>query len=211
MGLIWPEDTNFADKELNHVQEVVKKLVGEKTLAGEKTSVPRFTITPEDHRKHLDLIQTVIARQSSASASAKSWLLPIITATFGFALTQESWGLGAIGAVVIILFALLDANYLHSERLFRNLYAEVIRPGNQVPLYSLNPLDVPAPDSATEKATRESRKKPRRSSLPPWSAWSSWSIAPVYSALLIMSLVVMFAASNLNISSLIRVLTEFIC
>lgn len=187
MGDIWPVSTNFSEQKKDEVQAATQESVRKN---------PRFfkiPPTPEDRRKHLDLIQAVIARQAAASASAKSWLLPIITATFGFALTQESWQLGLIGAVVIALFAFLDVSYLYSEQKFRKLYAEVIRPGNQVPLYSLDPTeaDLPAPQTATT-----SQKKARRPFLPPWPVWWSWSITPFYAALLAVSVVVMFAASG---------------
>lgn len=62
-------------------------------------------LAPEDRRKHLDYIQAVVTRQSAASSSAKGWLLPIVTATFGFALTQGSWPLTALG-MVAVLFAI---------------------------------------------------------------------------------------------------------
>ncbi|WP_143758392.1 HIT family protein [Corynebacterium efficiens] len=189
MGDIWPVSTNFSEQKKDEVQSAIQRSV--------RTNPRFFDIppNPEDRRKHLDLIQAVIARQSAASASAKSWLLPIITATFGFALTQESWQLGLIGAVVISLFAFLDVSYLHSEQMFRKLYAEVIRPGNQVPLYSLDPMHTNLP---TTKEAATSQKKGRRPFLPPWPVWWSWSIAPFYTALLAVSLVVIFAASGSN-------------
>lgn len=37
--------------------------------------------------KHLDFIQALIARMSHSFVQAKSWLLPVATMTFDFALT----------------------------------------------------------------------------------------------------------------------------
>lgn len=185
MGDIWPVSTNFSEQAKDEVQSKIQESVQKNPKTFE------IQPTPEDRRKHLDLIQTVIARQAMASASAKSWLLPIIAAIFGFALTQESWQLGLIGTILILLFAYLDANYLHSEQTFRKLYTEVIRPGNQVPLYSLDPTDA---DSLAPQLAKTFRNKDKKTFLPPWTVWRSWSIAPFYIALVIVSLVVAFVA-----------------
>ena len=45
---------------------------------------------PEDRRKHLDFIQSVVTRMSAASSNAKAWLLPVVTAAYGYALTQRA-------------------------------------------------------------------------------------------------------------------------
>lgn len=179
MGPIWPEATDFSEtsKEstLLNVRGAMKRLAAsiEPPLA------------PEDRRKHLDYIQAVITRQSAASSSAKGWLLPIVTATFGFALTQSSWPLAGLGMVAVVLFAYLDANYLRSEKQYRKLYNAVARSSRKVPLFTLDPVDAekPLPDDAL--ATTKWKVFVRKY-VPERSIWASWSIAPFYIALVLL-------------------------
>ena len=64
----------------------------------------------EDRRKHLDFIQAVVTRMSAASSSAKGWLLPVATATYGFALIQHSRAVALLGLAAVVLFMFLDVN-----------------------------------------------------------------------------------------------------
>lgn len=179
MGPIWPGETDYSEaskeRAMLDVRDVAQRL--------RVSSGP--PITPEDRRQHLDYIQAVVTRQSAASSSAKGWLLPIVTATFGFALTQDSWPLAALGMVTVVLFAYLDANYLRSEKQFRRLYNTVARSIRKVPLYTLDPVDAdePLPDDAPVPSKW---KKAVNAYLPERSIWASWSIAPFYIALLLL-------------------------
>lgn len=98
---------------------------------------PRSQTDPEDRRKHLEFIQAVIARLSNSSATAKGWSLTLAGAAFGFSAVNDKWYLALLGCVVLIAFSVMDAYYLHSERLFRDLYADA-RLGN-APLYGMDP------------------------------------------------------------------------
>lgn len=189
MGLIWPAETDFTESQKQRAMVDVRRAAQRLRSAAEPP------IAPEDRRKHLDYIQAVVTRQSAASAAAKGWLLPIVTATFGFALTQHSWPLAALGMVAVVLFAYLDANYLRSEKQFRRLYNTVARSGRKVPLFTLDPVDAnePLPDDAP----RVSRWKTLcRKYLPERSIWTSWSIAPFYTALLILGLGVLVVSAT---------------
>src|SRR4051794_32227246 len=104
---------------------------------------------PDDRRQHLAFIQSIVTRMSAASASAKSWLLPVVTLTYGYALTRAADSVALLGVAAVAIFALLDANYLNQERAFRALYDRVAR-GDAVPAFSLNPsLAAPARESFT--------------------------------------------------------------
>lgn len=175
MGPIWPDETNYSDQQkdvaLRRVRDAVRQT---------HRSAP--FVAPEDRRKHLDYIQAVVTRQSAASSSAKGWLLPIVTATFGFALTQQSWPLAAIGLFSILLFAYLDANYLRSEKRFRSLYNTVAQSRRLVPDFTLDPSD--AEDLPTNNIAIKSRwRRFSEAYLPEWDIWRSWSILPFYTAL----------------------------
>lgn len=90
----------------------------------------------EDERLHLQMIQSVVARMSSASVSAKGWSLTIAVAVFGFAAGSVEPVLAVLGLVALIFFGLLDGHYLRQERLFRRLYVEAC--DRSVPVFSMD-------------------------------------------------------------------------
>lgn len=188
MGPIWPAETNFSEASKDDALRRVK------TAVQSTPPVAEPELSPEDRRKHLDYIQAVVTRQSAASSSAKGWLLPVTTASFGFALTQHLWPLALLGVVAVILFAYLDANYLRSEKAFRKLYNTVARAERMVPRFTLDPADAdePAPEGAPDKTNWE---KFKQSYVPEWSVWRSWSIAPFYIAMLVLGVGVLIAAA----------------
>ncbi|AMM31527.1 Histidine triad (HIT) protein [Sinomonas atrocyanea] len=187
MGPIWPEETSYSEDLKERTMLDVRSAV---QILRASVEPP---LAPEDRRKHLDYIQAVVTRQSAASSSAKGWLLPITTATFGFALTQRSWPLAALGMVAVLLFAYLDANYLRSEKQFRRLYNTVARSSRKVPLFTLDPVDADEPLPA-DGLPLSKWKKTVRSYLPERSIWASWSIAPFYTALLLVGAGVLIVA-----------------
>lgn len=137
----------------------------------------------EDRRKHLDFIQAIVTRMSAASSGAKGWLLPVVTATYGFALTQHSRAVTLLGIAAVALFMFLDANYLRQERAYRRLYDTVAMGTREVPLFSLDPSE--ADDPVPESLNRRQRLRIMIGRwFPGWSVWSSWSILPFYGALL---------------------------
>lgn len=103
---------------------------------------PKTGATSETVRlKHLDYVQSVVSRMAHASTQAKSWLLPVVTATFGYALTQRSGTVALLGIAAILLFGYMDASYLRQERAYRRLYNAVVS-GEKVPELSLDPHDI---------------------------------------------------------------------
>lgn len=160
MVLDWPsaeESIPSTDTELDHIRSQLRPL-----------PVPT---SPEDRRQHLSFVQAVITRMAQASASAKTWLLPVVTATFGFALTQNQPIIALFGVVATLLFGLMDANYLKQERAFRGLYDKVAA-GDELPLFAMNPA----------LAASEGRQN----YWPDAKDLSSWSIAPFYLPLTIL-------------------------
>jgi histidine triad (HIT) family protein len=107
---------------------------------------------------------------SQASSSSKSWLLPIVTATYGYGITQHAAGVVLLGLVAVLVFGVLDANYLKQERAFRKLYDDVAA-GRDVPAFSMT-LALPSPDGRTVNYW------------PDWRDLRSWTVAPVYGPLL---------------------------
>lgn len=127
-------------------------------------------VSAEDRRQHLSFIQTAITRMSQASASSKSWLLPIVTLTYGYAITQKSIPVALLGCLAVLVFGLLDANYLKQERAFRRLYDEVAA-GHAIPPYSMNP-------ALASLVTRVNY-------WPGWPDVRSWAVTPIYGPLLL--------------------------
>ncbi|WP_284964285.1 HIT family protein [Cutibacterium namnetense] len=188
VGPIWPDETDFSEAEKDKALQRVRGAVG-------NLAVEAPALSPDDRRKHLDYIQAVVTRQSAASASVKGWLLPIVTATFGFALTQDSWPLAALGLVSVMLFAYLDANYLRSEKRFRKLYNTVARSRRMVPDFTLDPSDADEPPEDGMSAETKWRAFVR-DYLPEWGIWKSWSILPFYSALAVIGVGVVIVVAT---------------
>ncbi len=113
---------------------------------------------------------------AQASASAKTWLLPIVTATLGYAITKDQPGVALLGALAIVIFGLLDANYLKQERAFRKLYDEVTR-GGPIPIFAMNPA-LAAPQG------KKVNYWPDRPDV------LSWAVLPFYGPLLLSALVI---------------------
>ncbi len=147
----------------------------------------------EDRRKHLEFVQAVVTRMSASSATAKSWLLPVVTAAYGFAITNRSAGLAVLGLVATLLFALMDANYLRQEKAYRRLYDTIARGQRTVPHFSLDPSDAddPIPPAAS---WRERAHTLWRRWVPGTAVWLSWSIAPFYVTLVTVGAVVALRA-----------------
>ena len=143
------------------------------TLALMRTLLPSSgsDVSPEDRRQHLSFIQAVVTRMSQASSSAKTWLLPIVSITYGYAVTQHQWWVAAMGSVAVIIFGVLDANYLKQERAFRKLYDKVST-GGEIPAFSMNPA-LAGPAGA------------KVNYWPDWEDIRSWAVAPVYGPLLL--------------------------
>lgn len=157
----------------------------------------------EDLHRHLDFIQAVVARMSAASISTKSWLLPVVTATYGYGMTQNAWSVIALGLGAVLLFMFLDAHYLDREKAYRALY-EAVAGMKGIPLFSLDPREVdyceqiPEPQRDNTPAamgegpggqqppvhTERSQFRFPFDWMPDTSVWKSWAITPFYGSLL---------------------------
>lgn len=151
---------------------------------GEQQVISLVASSDEDRRKHLDFIQAVVTRMSAASSNTKGWLLPVVTATYGFALIQHSRAVTLLGLAGVVLFMFLDASYLRQERAYRRLYDTVAQGTRAVPRFSLDPSEADDPIPASAGWRKRFRTVVGRW-VPAWSVWSSWSILPFYGTLLL--------------------------
>lgn len=149
--------------------------------------------TDEDRRQHLGFIQAVITRMSAASSTAKSWLLPVVTAAYGYALAQNDGSIALLGMAGIGLFAILDANYLRQEQAYRRLYDTVARKKRPVPPFTLDSSEAVDPPPANTGPPKKLCVLIGRW-LPGARVWLSWSIAPFYGGLLLVGLLVALTA-----------------
>ncbi|WP_258574858.1 hypothetical protein [Streptomyces shenzhenensis] len=164
MTLRWPtgeaEEGPAQDQTLIAIREVLPSEAG--------------VVSAEDRRQHLSFIQAVVTRMSQASSSSKSWLLPIVTLTYGYAITGKSVLVGLLGCLAVLVFGVLDANYLKQERAFRKLYDEVAS-GRPIPAFSMSP-------TLASPSDRKVNYWPGKPDL------RSWAVAPVYLPLMLAGL-----------------------
>lgn len=130
---------------------------------------------------------------SSASSTAKGWLLPVVTATYGYALTQHKGVIALLGMAGVVLFALLDANYLRQEKAYRQLYVTVANKTRPVAAFTLDPTEAhdppqPGPPTPNRVTTTVARWVPGR------AVWLSWSIAPFYGGLIMIGTLIALAS-----------------
>lgn len=161
MTLEWPDRPAENEHALDQLLHLIRSTL---PPASEETS-------PDDRRQHLSFIQAIVTRMSQASSSAKTWLLPIVTLTFGYAVTNERAWISLLGVLAVVIFGTLDANYLKQERAFRTLYDRVAS-GGDIPAFSLN-LSLAGPAGS------------KVNYWPDWEDLRSWAIAPVYGPLLL--------------------------
>ncbi|MCR5722017.1 MAG: hypothetical protein K6G72_06720 [Lachnospiraceae bacterium] len=78
---------------------------------------------------HLAFLQSIIDRMGQNSFHAKEWCVTVVSALVAFYLSQDSRSVRPIAAItagaVAVLFAVVDAYYLHLERGYRFLYKVV--------------------------------------------------------------------------------------
>jgi len=97
--------------------------------------------------KELDLIQDVIKRMAKNSFQVKTWLMAVLTAIIAFT-SDELFGINGEASITlafmlylpIVFFWYLDAFFLKTEQLYRNVYKWVVQYRSMTSdyLYDLN-------------------------------------------------------------------------
>jgi hypothetical protein len=80
--------------------------------------------------KHLEMIQGVIARMASNSASLKTWTVTLLAGIFALSAKDADRRFLIVALAPAIGFWALDAYFLTQERRFRHLYDAVRRQEN---------------------------------------------------------------------------------
>ncbi|KQS72224.1 hypothetical protein ASG39_00040 [Rhizobium sp. Leaf371] len=75
--------------------------------------------------KHLEMIQSVIARLANSNSAHKNYCITLVTAVCGLATTLHRPYMALLAIVPVMIFAILDAQYLRLEQRYRTLYEQV--------------------------------------------------------------------------------------
>lgn len=122
---------------------------------------------------------------ASASSNAKGWLLPVATATYGYALTKSKPAVALLGIAAALIFTSLDAHYLRQERAFRALYRAAAE--GRVEPYEMNThVYYGKPNGDASDVRQENCRRTK-------VLWS-WSLAGFYVPVVLLGLVVTAAA-----------------
>ncbi|MEK6328315.1 MAG: hypothetical protein AABM66_12455 [Actinomycetota bacterium] len=112
----------------------------------------------EDHQiKHLEMIQSVVARLGSNAFLIKGWAITVTGAFVAFAVDRNQWELAAASAVPTLLFWILDTSFLRNERLFRHLFARVAK-GQEEPFF-MSATSQPYIQQVKEEAEKDKSKE----------------------------------------------------
>lgn len=76
---------------------------------------------------HLTIIQSIIQRMASNSASCKTWCITLVSAILVVVADKDKPNYALIAIIPILLFLALDTYYLILEKLFRNSYNDFIK------------------------------------------------------------------------------------
>ena len=102
------------------------------------------TVDSEAVRTHVGIVQSVIERMASNSASCKSWCVTLVSAILVVVADKSKPQYALIAVIPTILFLFLDSYYLALERMFRqsyNSFIEKVHSGNIeiTDLYAVSP------------------------------------------------------------------------
>ena len=72
--------------------------------------------------KRLEMVQAIISRLANNGATLKNYCITLTTAICGFAVTLQLPLIAFLALLPIVVFTLLDAQFLRVERRFRGLF-----------------------------------------------------------------------------------------
>lgn len=110
----------------------------EVSAESEKPAVVEATGLGSERIKHLELIQSVVARMANNSFLIKGWTLTIAAALFAVVASHPNSAVAAAGLVPLLVFWGLDGTFLRQERLFRRLYEDARQHETAVGLLSMD-------------------------------------------------------------------------
>jgi hypothetical protein len=110
---------------------------GTMTISADKTAELRV--------KQLEMVQAIVARLGNYGATLKNYCITLTTAVCGFAITLHRPVVALLALLPIVIFALLDAQFLRIERRFRGLFDRLRQEEWEVlPTFSIQLSSAPA-------------------------------------------------------------------
>lgn len=97
-------------------------------MAGDLTKEP--TPWVGDHPAflaHMNMLQSIVTRLATSSASCKTWCMALVTALLSLAGSTHAPGLVPLALMPVVVFAFLDVSYLSQERWFRGQFAALAK------------------------------------------------------------------------------------
>ncbi|MEV0170151.1 hypothetical protein AB0I00_03330 [Streptomyces sp. NPDC050803] len=88
--------------------------------------------------RHLELIQTIVARMGNNSFLIKGWSLTVTGALLAYAVGNDENAIAVVSFIPVLAFWLLDGYFLYQERLFRRLYDRVRDSANAIQPFSMD-------------------------------------------------------------------------
>ncbi|WP_406155722.1 hypothetical protein [Streptomyces canus] len=92
----------------------------------------------DDRIRHLELIQTIVARMGNNSFLIKGWSLTVTGALLAYAVGNDKGSIALVSFLPVLAFWLLDGYFLYQERLFRRLYDRVRRRDTSVEPFAMD-------------------------------------------------------------------------
>jgi hypothetical protein len=93
------------------------------------SSTPPSPLSPADNpgvTANITLLQGIINRLATNSASCKTWCISLVTALVALTGTTRNPNILAFALVPIAIFAFIDTMYLAQERAFRRLFSSTV-------------------------------------------------------------------------------------
>lgn len=86
-------------------------------------------VTPDSNsvQSYLNILQGIITRLATNSASCKTWCISLVSAILVVVADKNKPNYAWISLIPIVLFFLLDSYYLGQERSFREIYNNFIK------------------------------------------------------------------------------------
>ncbi|MFW1582816.1 hypothetical protein ACEWBR_03535 [Vibrio parahaemolyticus] len=95
-------------------------------------------LTTESKIAHLGFIQGVINRMGQNSFLLKGWSITLVAALFALAAKDANEKFALIAYIPTFVFWLLDAFFLHQEKLYRKLYEQVAKGSVDSSIFTLD-------------------------------------------------------------------------
>lgn len=89
----------------------------------------RSVLWPADNpavTAHISLLQGIINRLATSSASCKTWCITLVAALVSLAGATRIPAIVAVALVPVVIFGFLDSMYLAQERAYRVLYGVIV-------------------------------------------------------------------------------------